>query len=182
MESNKINALKKSNQISHQLTKEAIQDALFLLMSKKRFQDINVTEIINKSGVSRSAFYKNYKSKEEIIEDRLNQLLTDGIQILNYSNSLKDKAAFIYYIVSQNKDKFKLLLDSGLEEELLKRANSITITENMSFHQKMYTLLWNGAIYNFFIEWIRYDEFGTLEELMEFCDYVSQIVALPDVI
>lgn len=182
MEDTRILALKKANETSHRLTKEAIQDALFMLMKNKRYEDITITEIINKSGVSRAAFYKNFKSKEGIINDLLHQLLSDSLQVMNYTNSFKDKAAFIYTVVALNKEKFKLLLDSGLESELLKKANSVTINDSMTFHQKMYTLLWNGAIYNFYIEWIRTDNLGTLDELLEFCDYISSKVQLPEVI
>ena len=47
--------LYQSNQEANQITRESIETALLHLMVKK-------------AGVSRNAFYRNYKSKEEILE------------------------------------------------------------------------------------------------------------------
>lgn len=41
--------------------KEALQDALILLMKEKQYRSISVTELCKKAGVSRMAFYNNYK-------------------------------------------------------------------------------------------------------------------------
>ena len=43
-------------------------------MRKKAFGGIRITEIIERSGVSRSAFYRNYKAKEDILYDTLDEL------------------------------------------------------------------------------------------------------------
>ncbi len=61
--------LKLSNEEINHLTKNAIQEALVYLLGKKEIQDISVTEIVEKAGVSRSAYYRNYKSKEDILKD-----------------------------------------------------------------------------------------------------------------
>ena len=41
--------------------KEALQDALILLMKEKQYRSISITELCRKAGVSRMAFYNNYK-------------------------------------------------------------------------------------------------------------------------
>lgn len=41
--------------------KEALQDALILLMKEKQYRSISITELCKKAGVSRMAFYNNYK-------------------------------------------------------------------------------------------------------------------------
>ncbi len=61
--------LKLSNDEINRLTKNAIQEALVYLLGKKDLNDISVTEIVKKAGVSRSAYYRNYQSKEEILRD-----------------------------------------------------------------------------------------------------------------
>lgn len=38
-------------------------------MEKKKFEEITVSEIIAKAGVSRMGFYRNYDGKESVIED-----------------------------------------------------------------------------------------------------------------
>ena len=65
----KRNVLRLSNEESHKLTKECIQTALVDLMTKKPYEKITISEIITRSGVSRSAFYRNYSSKEDVINE-----------------------------------------------------------------------------------------------------------------
>lgn len=60
--------LYESNREANQLTKEAIETALLFLLEKKEMKHISVSELVRKAGVSRNAFYRNYKSKEEILE------------------------------------------------------------------------------------------------------------------
>lgn len=60
--------LYQSNKEANQLTKESIETALLFLLEKKDMKQISVSELVRKAGVSRNAFYRNYKSKEEILE------------------------------------------------------------------------------------------------------------------
>lgn len=50
------------------LSKECMERALVQLMKEKKYEDISITEIVKRSGVSRSSFYRSYASKEAIIE------------------------------------------------------------------------------------------------------------------
>ncbi len=45
-----------------------ITDALLLLMRKKDYKDISITEICEKAGVTRMSFYRNFESKEDILK------------------------------------------------------------------------------------------------------------------
>lgn len=60
--------LYQSNKEANQITRESIETALLHLMEKKELPQISISELVKKAGVSRNAFYRNYKSKEEILE------------------------------------------------------------------------------------------------------------------
>ncbi|MFH0401292.1 TetR/AcrR family transcriptional regulator [Streptococcus sp. A23] len=60
--------LYQSNKEANQLTKESLETAMLFLLEKKELKHISVSELVRKAGVSRNAFYRNYKSKEEILE------------------------------------------------------------------------------------------------------------------
>ncbi|MGT2800801.1 TetR family transcriptional regulator [Streptococcus sp. zg-86] len=60
--------LSQSNTEINQLTRESIETALLFLLEKKELKHISISELVKKAGVSRNAFYRNYKSKEEILE------------------------------------------------------------------------------------------------------------------
>lgn len=45
---------------------DSITDALFILLKKKHINDISITELIQKAGVSRNSFYRNFETLEDI--------------------------------------------------------------------------------------------------------------------
>lgn len=63
-----------SNKEAHRITKEDICQALLALMADTPFEEITVTAIIRRSGVSRASFYRNYATKEAVMEDILSEL------------------------------------------------------------------------------------------------------------
>lgn len=81
---NAKSVLNLSNQESKQLTRECIRTALLQLLTEEEFENITITSIIKRAGVSRAGFYRNYSSKEDIIEEfaritykELSNLITD---------------------------------------------------------------------------------------------------------
>ncbi len=102
---NSLRNLEKTNQEINQLTKEAIETALLFLLQTKELGKITISELAAKAGVSRNAFYRNYKSKEEILETiyekasqqvketwhHLYDRLADSKTIENVSHWVKEK-------------------------------------------------------------------------------------------
>lgn len=74
----KRNIRRMSNKESNRITKECICDALIGLMKEHPYKDINMTMIIKKSGASRASVYRNYPSKEAIIQD-ITKNITDEL-------------------------------------------------------------------------------------------------------
>lgn len=49
-------------------TREWTFEALTKLLETKKFEDIKITEIINKAGISRATFYRNFNTKDDIVK------------------------------------------------------------------------------------------------------------------
>lgn len=64
----KVDNFEDYNAEIHRITIESIQLALLQLLENQSYENISIKEIVAKAGVSRSAFYRNYKSKEEVVE------------------------------------------------------------------------------------------------------------------
>ena len=62
-------ALQKANARSHERLCEDIRQALLSLMKKMSYDEIRTTDIIKAAGVSRSAFYRNYYLKSDVLND-----------------------------------------------------------------------------------------------------------------
>ena len=94
-ESIRENNLKKSNRESKELTRRYIRTSMMHLMKEKEIKDITVTSIIQKAGVSRAGFYRNYTCKEEVLDDISDNLYEDFKAY--YINELSDKESYEKY-------------------------------------------------------------------------------------
>lgn len=56
-----------------QFIKECLFSALMILMKQKKLEDITITKLTEKAGVSRMAFYRNYHSMTDIIVEYLEE-------------------------------------------------------------------------------------------------------------
>lgn len=71
----------------HQLAVDSIYEALLQLMEKKPYSEIKITDIVERAGVSRMAYYRNYQTKDEILTKCLEKNLDDF-----YSRILSDQS------------------------------------------------------------------------------------------
>ncbi len=61
---------KRENSV-HTTVVESLTEALLLLAAQKPLKDVNVSELCARAGVSRVSFYRNFKSKEDILVQHL---------------------------------------------------------------------------------------------------------------
>ena len=67
-----MNPQEKNTYVRKQITK-----ALISLLNKKKITDISISELCDKAQVGRASFYRNYDSKEEVLQ-RHTEALIDG--------------------------------------------------------------------------------------------------------
>ncbi len=143
--------LKQNNIESNRVTREAIQGALYFLMEKNDYDQITMTDIIKKSGVSRSALYRNYKTKEDIIYDIVNEFMEQfGIQ---QSNSLYKNWRFGFQFFLDNKKSLDVIVKAKMEHILLDKIN-----ENLVFDADIPDIVQamnNGLIFNILMYWTK---------------------------
>ena len=112
---NKNDVLKMSNAESNMFTKECIRTALLSLMAIKIFEQITVTEIIKKAGVSRGGFYRNYQSKEEVLqeicEDLFKYMLNFVTEHKFYENPRQWYIDF-FKNIAENQEGYRLLMNA----------------------------------------------------------------------
>lgn len=111
--------------------RECLYTALMDLMNKKSIDKIGIGELCSKAGVSRMTYYRNYKSKEDILAQHLAECYEKFVQSLRGEESLDlDKICLHYFtFVKSEQDFFVRLVRSRLGvifvEELGKYMGSV---------------------------------------------------------
>lgn len=129
----KRETLKRLNQESNQITRECIQTGLLELMALETFDHITVTSIIQRAGVSRGGFYRNYKSKEEVLQEiceNLFQYLLDFLSEHKIYENTKEWYISLFQSIADHADAYQMLVKAQApkyiilhfdEEELLRK-------------------------------------------------------------
>lgn len=171
------------NSYKNALTKESIFTALMILMEKKDFHKISITEVTAKAGVSRMAFYRNYNIMEDVITDYLNsffskseeKIMVTGLDntynvVLMFFSSFKTEKKFMMNLIKSNLtylvlDKSNLFLEEICEKFVCDKYNSPD-------KEKYVIKFLSGGFFNILIEWILSD-FKQSETYMAqlFCEY-----------
>lgn len=168
----KKNILRQNNEEVNAITRECIESALILLMEEKSFQDISITDITSRAGVSRNAYYRNYSSKEDILSKYLRNISMQISTILKKYDALTETQESWTALLSFVKDfssQYRLLLKAGyrdkLREEFQLQMDQNTPADNYTRHYS--NCYWAGAICAILTEWVQNDMDVPIHELAE---------------
>lgn len=73
---------------THDEVVRKMYDALRALMDEKDYEDITITDIVSSAGVSRMAFYRNYKDKREILLSQFETILRKSSEQFSHADDL----------------------------------------------------------------------------------------------
>ncbi len=147
---------------SNKLAKECIVTALIELMKVREFHSITITDLTRKAGVSRMAYYRNYTSKEDI----LNKFIDEVGAGIHEELIAKHKSAEVYdyYLallthLSSYNDLAITAYHAGLGELILSQISkqmALSFPPQDDSPVLRYRHLYMaGAFYNVFIEWLK---------------------------
>ncbi|MBQ4603947.1 MAG: TetR/AcrR family transcriptional regulator [Clostridia bacterium] len=113
--------MQKKNDINT-LTKECIVTALLRLMQTKSYDSISITDITNLAGVSRMAYYRNYKSKDEILIKHLVDMEKSLLEEVGgeKAETFRGAIGYVSGFFQENADVIKAIYDAGLAHLLTK--------------------------------------------------------------
>ncbi|MCB6416481.1 TetR/AcrR family transcriptional regulator [Faecalimonas umbilicata] len=165
--------MKRKNQ-SNILAREYITTALIKLANEKPLSSISISELTQKVGVSRMTYYRNYSSKEEILETYMNEIVAAYRVDLekmgtpktygNYENILhcfryfKKYQSFLNCIIKIGMG--KLLLDA-LTSYLLETYHKDSTDTALYYSLQAYA----GALFNIYMAWTANGYKESIEEL-----------------
>lgn len=168
-----------SNKETNRLTREAICTALVLLMKEHSFDKISITDIVKRAGVSRTAYYSNYSSKQAILYDLVDSMILEVNQkLLPYTDERTGKAKqpreFIKGMLEvfyQQLHIYQTLYDAHFNHIILERLNESMLSRVQDqSEENTYRIYFNaGALYNVFSKWIQSNCSKTIDEMTDIC-------------
>ena len=114
-----------SNSEANRLSRESICTALILLMDTEDFDNITISGLVKKAGVSRQTFYRNYASKEDVvieIEESLLTMFSDSFHDPKYEGNIRAWLADLFGFVRKNKKMISVLYRANLFDMLFTKA------------------------------------------------------------
>lgn len=124
-----------SNNEANRITRESICTAFLEIISTKEFNDISISEIVRRAGVSRQSFYRNYNSKEDIVLEIESVMQTELIKKLNdpvYTENPKMWYLNFFSLIRANKAVVTILYKADHFETLLKKVPLLIESNLMS--------------------------------------------------
>lgn len=153
------NGIRLSNEESNRLTREAIESALLLLMEKKNFETISITDIIRRAGVSRSAYYRNYTSKEDILLNVFNEAAKTIVSAMAESitrRNASDCYQILFEKVWASRGLFEIIKEAGMIYRFQGAVNRryLSLLPQDAIHEHYRILSWVGSVFNMIFGWI----------------------------
>ncbi len=171
---NRRNALRLSNEESNRLTRECIEAALIILMKENDYQSISISDIIRKAGVSRSAYYRNYNSKEDILTNLFNraaETIVDALSTELIRHNMVRSYRVLFEKVQEIKELFEIIQMAGMVDKFEMAVNDKYLQAiDANFPDAYYRVLsWIGSIFNIIFGWIRHGYRETPEQMALIC-------------
>lgn len=153
------------------MMKEYIAEATLLLMKNKDFNKITIEEITYKAGVNRSTYYRNFDSKEDIIQFYYDNILlkfqNEIGSIDNIHLKLYLKKMFEFYL--KEKDNLLLIYQQGISHIMLIAFNKLFKEAILpDTPQKLLPFYYHvGGIFNTFQYWFSTEMKPSPKEMAE---------------
>ena len=165
--------LRLSNEESNKITRECLQIAMIKLMDKKDFEKISITEITKHAGVSRTAFYRNYESKENLVEDICRSMVSGLKASLcsdTYRTDRKKWYTDFYRTIKENSEYFRIYLNAHLQFEEAFILDSVFAPASPMEHYVNSAK--EGAFLRILTDWFRGGMKETPDEMAQICEHV----------
>ena len=171
------NVLRLNNAESNRLTRECLTTALMQLMKEKPIDKITITELVKRSGVSRTAFYRNYSSKEDILESARDEIIKLTNEFLA-KPELKENTYQWFWecfnIVRENAEIIKPIIDANLPVarfwENRSMLESLYPSSDRLKRYRNHAMV--AAFQRVLCLWVEEGMVEPMEEMAEFCSLV----------
>lgn len=154
--------MKKRTNSANLIVRESIETALIELLNKKPIDKITITEIVNKAGVGRISFYRNYYYKEDVLFSAMDRIAAEWKT--NTENTQTDLIDQILNLFELEKPLLNVIYENDLSRLMYKLIQKYCGLDNSSESSYIKSSI-AGAIFGLCEEWVRRGLKETPEEI-----------------
>lgn len=152
-------------------TRMCIGEAVFALMDKKPYEEIKVSDIVKKAGVSRMTFYHYYETKEDAVSDYFNEIVAGYIKdcaakkvgrfhdMKSIVHALKYFDQYAVFILKLVRAKLYYLIIDAMNNYMVERILPYYSIPAYELY------FYGGALLNVFIKWEEGGKCETAEKI-----------------
>ena len=169
----KRNIIRLSNKQAKMVTKSCLQTALIQLLDKKELSDISVSELARRAGVSRTAFYSNYQTVDDVLSELIDQELKEvNNSIWEAINREEDFFPPIIQKMKDNYDLYSLLMKANIEKTAFFQFRDYIKDSYPALDKKAYYMIIAaiGSLRSIIMEWFINGCEDSVALISEICD------------
>jgi len=175
-------------------TRKNLYNTLETLMKESPFEEIKVNDICNKAMINRSTFYAHYTDKYELLQEYINSLKDNLLTKLDGNNNIKntkeyyleliklllehfeEKKETYHYMMINNKNSITMdIIYDVINKGIIKQIEESTDFEGAKVPSSIISLFYLGAVINICIEYLKYNNKYTKEQIIEYIN-----ILIPD--
>ena len=165
--------LRMPNAESNRIARESLKIALMQLLAHQSLDEISISDLVHRAGVSRSAFYRNYTSKDALVADICQQILEEIMDILRAPLHRENRSAWfaeLFRSIQKNAVYFEVYLDTHME--LTKDSILETVCPSAGIEDHYQLVAREGAFFHILSDWFRNGMKETPDFMGELCNRV----------
>lgn len=157
----------KSNDARNRYVLRHITDALLTLMVQRPFQEITISEICQTAEVGRASFYRNYDSKQAVLEKHLALLLQEwGAEFEAHGDPAYFSESLLRHY-DRHRDFYLLLYRQGLSSLVYESIRAACQVAEASCNLERYSKsMFAGLLFGWIDEWMRQGMPESPEEIL----------------
>ncbi len=160
MNQHQLDTLRKNNEESREFVKSCFRGALMIILKEKKEEKITVSRLCKIAGVSRTAFYRNYRDVEDVLVDEIKnfgQTLASQIGVDVYDNWLA-----LFRLAEKHYDDLKAIVAAGFEHKILEVFLDLIPSED---DNRVVQTIWLSVFHSLMISWVKEEKPRKVEEM-----------------
>ena len=163
-----------SNNVANRITRESICTALLELLQIKGFNEITVSELVRRAGVSRQSFYRNYKTKEDIvleIENTISKNLIEKMKDPVYISDPRKWILVFFAVITENTAVITMIQKADLFEVFFTQVQLLFENQlNSGGSDLHYNIVGSmGAVNAIVLDWFKNGMKESEREMVDIC-------------